>query len=93
MAGAVVSGSVASAPAQAASASAQGRRKGNPQTKCCGKTNDNNNNNGSGAPGGRVKNEISNYQLPRLRGEEKVTHKQSVVGTNGDCCNHCPGIP
>ena len=50
------------------------------------KTNNNNNNNnhGSGAPGG-VKNEISNYQLPRLRGEEKVTHKQSVVGkTNND---------
>ena len=33
-------------------------------------------------PGGGVKNEISNYQLSRLRGEEKVTHKQSVVGTN-----------
>ena len=41
--------------------------------------NNNNNNNGSGAPGG-VKNEISNYQLPRLRDEEKVTHKQNVVG-------------
>ena len=49
--------------------------------------NNNNNNNGSGAPGG-VKNEISNYQLPRLRGEEKVTHKQSVVGKTNNNNNN-----
>ena len=42
--------------------------------------NNNNNNLGSGAPG-VVKNEISYYQLTRLRGREKKTHKQSVVGT------------
>ena len=36
------------------------------------KSNNINNNHGSGAKG-RVKNEISNYQLPWLRGEAKVT--------------------
>ena len=39
----------------------------------------NNNNHGSGAPGG-LKIGIA-YQIPWLRGEEKVTHKQSAVGT------------
>ena len=41
----------------------------------------NNNNNASGAPGG-VEKQISSYTLPCFRGEEKETHKQSVVGTN-----------
>ena len=42
--------------------------------------NNNNNNGASGAPGGLEK-QISSYWLSRLRGEEKETHKQSVVGT------------
>ena len=44
-------------------------------------------------PQGGVKNEISNYHLPRLRGEEKVTHKQSAVGTTKNNKNHGSGAP